>query len=258
MPDVLEQCKVRDATLVGFSMGSGEVARYLSRHSGKGVVSAALVSSVVPFMLKTDDNSNGIEVRGDDRGDEGGPGKVLHELLQGLFRSRPDLSSDQRRTGASNVDSGHASRSETDAGLRQGIRDNGLSAGIASFRCPTLIIHGTADKTVPIDAAHCLDELSVGRTPDRARLLAGALALHPPLDGHGEPEPARRRRRPGGPRRRRHAGPVRAQARRAPRCSLPSSTRRPSVSDIEVEDQDEAVDVATPITARPQFAPTAC
>lgn len=106
MPDVLEQCKVRDATLVGFSMGSGEVARYLSRHSGKGVVSAALVSSVVPFMLKTDDNSNGIEVRGDDRGDEGGPGKVLHELLQGLFRSRPDLSSDQRRTGASNVDSG--------------------------------------------------------------------------------------------------------------------------------------------------------
>jgi len=40
-----------DATIVGFSMGGGEVARYQSRHGGKGLVQAALVSSVVPFML---------------------------------------------------------------------------------------------------------------------------------------------------------------------------------------------------------------
>lgn len=44
------------ATLVGFSMGGGEVARYMSRHGGKDLVQAALVSSIVPFMLRTDDN----------------------------------------------------------------------------------------------------------------------------------------------------------------------------------------------------------
>ena len=48
-----------DATIVGFSMGGGEVARYMSRHDGKGVVAAGLISSVVPYMLKTDDNPDG-------------------------------------------------------------------------------------------------------------------------------------------------------------------------------------------------------
>ena len=49
-----------DATLVGFSMGGGEVARYMSRHDGKGVIAAGLIASVVPYMLKTDDNPHGV------------------------------------------------------------------------------------------------------------------------------------------------------------------------------------------------------
>ena len=53
---VIQQTGAKDATLVGFSMGGGEVARYMSRHAGKSVVKAALISSVVPFMLKTPDN----------------------------------------------------------------------------------------------------------------------------------------------------------------------------------------------------------
>ena len=58
---VVEQTGARDAVLVGFSMGGGEVARYMSRHSGKSVVQAVLVSSVLPFRLKTDDNPAGTE-----------------------------------------------------------------------------------------------------------------------------------------------------------------------------------------------------
>ena len=57
---VIEQTGARDAVLVGFSMGGGEVARYLSRHGGKSVVQAILVSSVLPF-LKTHDNPDGTE-----------------------------------------------------------------------------------------------------------------------------------------------------------------------------------------------------
>src|ERR1700750_1266261 len=52
---VMETTGASDAVLVGFSMGGGEVARYMSRFGGKGVAKAALISSVVPYMLKTSD-----------------------------------------------------------------------------------------------------------------------------------------------------------------------------------------------------------
>jgi len=50
-----------DATLIGFSMGGGEVARYMTRHAGRGVKQCVLISSVVPYMLKTDDNPHGVD-----------------------------------------------------------------------------------------------------------------------------------------------------------------------------------------------------
>ncbi|WP_348640116.1 alpha/beta hydrolase [Rhizobium sp. FKY42] len=59
LADVIATLGLSDVTLVGFSMGGGEVARYMSRHGGRGVVKAALVASVVPFMLKTEDNPGG-------------------------------------------------------------------------------------------------------------------------------------------------------------------------------------------------------
>ncbi|MEO6174460.1 MAG: alpha/beta hydrolase [Flavobacterium circumlabens] len=59
LQEIIEQLELTDATLVGFSMGGGEVVRYFSRHGGKGVTKAALISSVVPFLLKTNDNPDG-------------------------------------------------------------------------------------------------------------------------------------------------------------------------------------------------------
>ncbi len=53
---VLDELDLQDVTLVGFSMGGGEVARYFSRHGGARVSKAVLVSAVTPFMLQTDDN----------------------------------------------------------------------------------------------------------------------------------------------------------------------------------------------------------
>lgn len=49
LADVMQETGAdSDATIIGFSMGGGEIARYMSRHNGKGVVAAGLVSSVVP------------------------------------------------------------------------------------------------------------------------------------------------------------------------------------------------------------------
>ena len=58
---ISEYVGAQDATILGFSMGGGEVARYMSRHGGKGVKQAILVASVVPYMLKTADNPKGVD-----------------------------------------------------------------------------------------------------------------------------------------------------------------------------------------------------
>ena len=58
---VIEQTGAQNATLVGFSMGGGEVARYMSRHGGQSVVQAGLISSILPYRLKTRDNPTGTE-----------------------------------------------------------------------------------------------------------------------------------------------------------------------------------------------------
>lgn len=51
----------QDTTLVGFSMGRGEVAHYMSHHGGKSALKTALISSILPYRLKTDDNLTGTE-----------------------------------------------------------------------------------------------------------------------------------------------------------------------------------------------------
>src|SRR5438477_7290228 len=58
---LVTQLKLRDFTLVGFSMGGGEVARYLGKYGSKGVSRAVFISSVPPFLLKTSDNPEGVD-----------------------------------------------------------------------------------------------------------------------------------------------------------------------------------------------------
>lgn len=58
---LLTQLQLRDFTLVGFSMGGGEVARYLGKYGSKDVSKAVLVSSVPPYLLKTADNPEGVD-----------------------------------------------------------------------------------------------------------------------------------------------------------------------------------------------------
>jgi pimeloyl-ACP methyl ester carboxylesterase len=56
---LLEGLNLQNVTLVGFSMGGGEVARYMSKYGGARVSKVVLVSAVTPFLLKTDDNPSG-------------------------------------------------------------------------------------------------------------------------------------------------------------------------------------------------------
>lgn len=59
---VIETLNLRDVTLVGFSTGGGEVARYIGRHGTSRVKKAVLVGAVTPIMVKTPDNPNGVPI----------------------------------------------------------------------------------------------------------------------------------------------------------------------------------------------------
>src|SRR5690349_237361 len=69
---VIADRQLEEVTLVGFSMGGGEVARYMSRHAGDKVARAVLIGSVVPHMLQSADNPEGVD------------GSVFDEMAGGI------------------------------------------------------------------------------------------------------------------------------------------------------------------------------
>ena len=153
---VMEQTGARDAVLVGFSMGGGEVARYMSHHGGTDVRRAVLVSSVVPFMLKTADNPNGTDP------------SVFEEMTKGMKEDRAKFfagffkdfygvsllgsSVSEQLVEASCNTAMQASLKATLA-CAASFATTDFRGDLAAFKVPTLIIHGVDDQTVPIDAA---------------------------------------------------------------------------------------------------------
>ena len=153
---VIEHTGAKDVTLVGFSMGGGEVARYLSRHGGKSVIKAALVSSIVPYMLKTDDNPDGT------------PQAQFEEIAAHITKDRATFFttfakqffgvgmlshpvSEENIAWARNVALQASLKATLDCA--QAFATTDFRSELGAFTVPTLVIHGTADKTVPIDAS---------------------------------------------------------------------------------------------------------
>ncbi|MFA6984673.1 MAG: alpha/beta hydrolase [Arenimonas sp.] len=145
-----------DAIIVGFSMGGGEVARYMSRHGGKSVAKAVLIGSILPFRLQTSDNPTGTEqsvfdqtalALKDDRA------QFYTEFFHKFFGvgTVGHLVSDELREWARNT-AMQASLKATLACL-ESFSSTDFRGDLAAFKVPTLIIHGTEDKTVPIEAS---------------------------------------------------------------------------------------------------------
>jgi len=156
LASVIEETGATDAAIVGFSMGGGEVARYMSRHGGKNVSQAVIISSVVPYMLKTEDNPAGTDKATFDQMTEGIK-KDRAAFFASFFKdfygvgyiSQPV--SDELLEASRNV-AMQASLKATLA-CAEAFATTDFRPDLSAFSVPTLIIHGTADKTVPIDAA---------------------------------------------------------------------------------------------------------
>ena len=153
---VIEQTGATNVTLVGFSMGGGEVARYMSRHQGKGIAKVVLVSSIVPYMLKTEDNPQGTDQT------------VFDEMTTRMMEDRAAFFADFFKTfyGVSLLN--HPASQEVlewsrSVGMSANLKATLACAGafsstdfrpdLSAINVPTLIIHGTDDQTVPIDAS---------------------------------------------------------------------------------------------------------
>lgn len=153
---VIDACQVKDATLIGFSMGGGEVARYLSRHDGLLVSQAALVSSVVPYMLKTADNPQGTDAE-TFQSIAKGIKQDRAKFFAGFFKEFFGVGLVSHPVSAENLNLAWGMAMQ--AGLRptlacaESFSSTDFRPDLSAFRVPTLIIHGTADKTVPIDPA---------------------------------------------------------------------------------------------------------
>ncbi len=150
---VIAETGATDATIVGFSMGGGEVARYMSRHGGRNVAQAALIASVVPYMLQTPDNPNGV------------PQATYDQIMAGLKEDRAKFFTGFFRDfyGVGLVS--HPVSNEViewsrnvammagvpgTLGCAQAFSTTDFRPDLAAFNVPTLIVHGTDDSIVPI------------------------------------------------------------------------------------------------------------
>lgn len=153
LASVLDALDLRDATVAGFSMGGGEVARYVSRHGTSRLRQAVLISSIAPFMLNTEDNTDGLKA------------DVFAGMKDGIRKDRPQFFQDFFKdfygvgTDAGGVSDGilhwtwsmammaspKATLDCVDAFGRTDLRPD-----MAAFDIPTLIVHGTGDGVVPI------------------------------------------------------------------------------------------------------------
>lgn len=156
LASVIQQTGAQDVTLIGFSMGGGEVARYMSRYNGKSVIKTALISSVVPYMLKTSDNPQGTEEAVfEDMASRMRDNRAA--FFTEFFRDFFGIGLLSRPVSSEVVD--WARSQAMQASLRatlecaKSFAGTDFRADLAAFRVPTLIIHGSADKTVPIAAS---------------------------------------------------------------------------------------------------------
>lgn len=150
---LLDELDLTEVTLVGFSMGGGEIAKYFSLYKGARVTKVVLISAVLPFMLQTTDNPDGV------------PQEKFKEMSTAIMADRPGFlegfNKDFYGVGVMNSP-------VSDAYLANAANKAMEASPIATIECaksfastdfrkdmstinvPTLIIHGDKDKTVPI------------------------------------------------------------------------------------------------------------
>ena len=148
--------KLRNFALVGFSMGGGEVARYIGKHGSKGVSKAVIIGGIPPYLLKTADNPDGVDAsvfEGIQKGVAADRYAFFTEFFKNFFNTDIFLGkriSEQAVQASWNV---AASASATASLACVPTWHEDFRNDVARVDVPTLVIHGDADRIVPIKAS---------------------------------------------------------------------------------------------------------
>lgn len=152
---VINTLDLKDVTLVGFSTGGGEVARYIGRHGTTRVKKAVLISAVPPLMLKTADNPNGLPIEvfdGIRAGQLANRSQLYRDIPSTIFYgyNRPGAKPSQALIDswwAQGMQGGHKNTYDSIAAFSA----TDFRGDLKKFDIPTLVIHGSDDQVVPID-----------------------------------------------------------------------------------------------------------
>jgi non-heme chloroperoxidase len=153
---LITQLNLRDFALVGFSMGGGEVARYIGKYGSKGVTKAVFLSSVPPFLLKTNDNPDGVDAsvfEGIQKAVAADRYAFFTEFFKNFFNTDVFLGkriSEQALQASWNV---AASASPTASLACVPTWHEDFRADLARVDVPTLVMQGDADRIVPFPAS---------------------------------------------------------------------------------------------------------
>jgi non-heme chloroperoxidase len=152
---VLTTLDLTDAVLVGFSMGTGEVARYLARHGSNRVAKAVFLASLEPYLIKTADNPTGLDqsvfdgIQATAKSDRYA---WFTQFFQNFYNLDENLGSrigEEALRNSWNVAAGAGARASWAVVPTWG---TDFRADIDKVDVPALIVHGTADRILPIEA----------------------------------------------------------------------------------------------------------
>lgn len=166
--ELINVLQLSEVTLIGFSMGGGEVVRYLSRYGSSKISKAVLISSIVPLMLKTEDHEEGV------------PAEVFDEMVFNIHKDRPAFLAEFGKQffgeGMLNKPVSQeiqnwmhhlavvASPKATVDCVRS-FSETDFRADLNAIDVPLMIIHGNDDKVVPLKAT---SEIVSKTLPDAA------------------------------------------------------------------------------------------
>ncbi|PRY63839.1 pimeloyl-ACP methyl ester carboxylesterase [Knoellia remsis] len=155
LDSLLTALDLTDVTLVGFSMGGGEVARYVGNHGTDRLRSIAFLGAIPPWLLKSDENPDGglpredaEQMQQDLRADRE---EFLDEFMTNFFSADGDLkvTEDQRQDAL-----GMAAQADLDA-MTSCIESwlTNFTGDLAKVTVPTLVVHGDSDAIVPFEVS---------------------------------------------------------------------------------------------------------
>ena len=184
LSELIESLDLKDAILVGFSAGGGEVSRYIGRHGTKRLAKIALISAVPPLMLKTSNNPGGLPIEAFDKIRDGctaDRSQFYKDLASGPFfgANRP-----ASKVSQGMIDSfwlqGMKGGNKNTYDCIKAFSETDFTEDLKKFDIPTLIVHGDDDQIVPIEAA----ALQTAKIVKNATLKIYKGAPHGLLDTH--------------------------------------------------------------------------